>query len=143
MTDRKPDFYRVVRIMNGHREYLNSAHNWTRDTSSAWSYETKSHAASASDARPGTRIVPVYVKVTRKPKLHDFGWALRRMREGKKVARASWYNGSHIPHENSIGANMGLFGVVRADTEGNSRTCVSMSDLLATDWQLYEPEATP
>lgn len=86
MTTRTPDFYRVVRIMNGHREYLNSAHDWTRHASSAWSYESKHQAASASDPRPGTRIVPVYVKVTRKPKrYHGIAWAAKQDQLGMAV----------------------------------------------------------
>lgn len=60
------------------------------------------------------------------PVVHDFGWALARMREGKKVRRASWVNGSFLRFN----------GYLVSDRE--SLPEVKTEHLLATDWQVVE-----
>lgn len=77
------------------------------------------------------RIVPVFTRTIRTNHGHGFGWALARMKEGKRVRRASWEN----PRDS--------FGI---DPEGeiifgrhmNTLSVLDASHILATNWELAE-----
>lgn len=133
MTDRKPDFYRVVRVRGGVREYMWS-HGWSVHARNAETFTPEladeMEHAERIEKKHGGRIVPVYVKVTRKPKLHDFAWALRRMREGKRVRRVGWSSYEYIWLADAA-LNRLAWNSDCAATVGNEA-------LFATDWQLYE-----
>lgn len=72
---------------------------------------------------------------------HDIGWAIDAMRMGCRVTRAGW-NGKgqwlalQVPDQDS---KMGLPYVYMYPVQGLRVpwTC-SQTDLLATDWELYE-----
>lgn len=134
MTDRKPDFYRIVRVSNGRRLYLGADEfHWfgndlfvnDHQERQILSYTHKAAAAALSRLSGcyPARIVPVYVKVTRKPKLHDFAWALKRMREGKRVRRASWGDAAVIRDGKLVWAS------------GSNFRTITDESVLATDWQ--------
>lgn len=126
-----PDFYRVARDgIDGVREYADGNCGWTREMSRAALYKDKYTAERERDRyATKTRIVPVRVKATKVPRQHDFGWALRRMREGKRVRRASW---------GPIACRQMFDGALAS--EAKYPTTVTSEDAFATDWQLYEPE---
>ena len=64
--------------------------------------------------------------------VHDFGWALQRMRAGKKVRRKVW-PGNHFYEEVTVGGGRGL----KTD-RGGEATLICTGDALATDWEVVE-----
>lgn len=135
MTTRTPDFYRVARIKDGERQYWCEAGHWSNKSASSWQFQKRNDAVQRSHAGMSNHahVVPVYVKVTRKPKLHDFGWALRRMREGKRVRRVGWYSKWYTELD---GATFRLTRVPGPTLPWSADS----DDAFACDWQLYEPE---
>lgn len=138
MTDRKPDFYRVVRIYNGSREYMARLGTWASQPCFASLFSTIEQAR--HHVLRGERVVPVYVKVTRKPRTHDFAWALRRMREGKRVRQRAWLNPKRfweIARANTKYETIMTNGGGESN-DGTTRWGIEAdgSDLLATDWEL-------
>lgn len=134
MTDRKPDFYRVR-----FGEHLWATGDYRTHSNCVGYAKVFMRETEAQDfvTTTGGRIVPVYVKVTRKPKLHDFAWALKRMREGKRVRRAGQI--THYICAKSYGGDL-LPNCIRYN---GPRGCgdvddITTQDLTATDWQLYE-----
>jgi hypothetical protein len=128
MTDRKPDFYRVkFGRLWATGDYR--THSGCVGYAKVFMRETEAQDFTAAQ---GGRIVPVYVKVTRRPKLHDFAWALRRMREGKRVRREAWRSGYHIFVKYDV--------LCDGNPSTRPRYDVAGSNVLALDWQLYEPE---
>ena len=58
---------------------------------------------------------------------HDFGWALARMREGQKVRREAWVNGSWLKIDGE--------SIV---TDHARAVDLHISNMIATDWQVVE-----
>lgn len=102
-------------------------------------HDLHSHAKSLSDIKRASG------------ELHDIGWAVQSLKEGKKVARAGW-NGKNMFLYLSPGFNPGgEFRVHSADFKTTAflpyvamktvdGTCVpwlcSQTDLLAEDWEV-------
>lgn len=129
-----PDFYRIVRVSNGRRLYRGSPGHWfdpkTGDADKIESFPSRAEAeAQMKNAWQG-RIVPVRIIIR---KLHGFGWALKRMREGKAVRRACWAKGSYVfSSPEGLG---GCIGGVRAESDPSTLTWWSVN---ALDWELSD-----
>lgn len=70
--------------------------------------------------------------------LHNIGWASRQLAAGKKVRRLSW-----AYKEQYLVMSGGTLSGCRPCSIGYQPwddPCLSVEDLLATDWELYEPE---
>lgn len=130
-----PDFYRVVRMWNGHREYASTADGWTRDRVYARSFP-KLEAANVGRIA-SERIVPVRVTVHKVPRQHDFAWALRRMREGKRVRRVGWAQDPSTDWHHVLYAFIKPCGnLFTADAHTHAMNSLRHFDLTATDWEL-------
>lgn len=143
MTDRKPDFYRV-RFAGSDptkRQYLirepSAGVTHSAAHAAGYLYLADAERALSKITAPGFRIVHVYVKVTRRPKRRDFAWALRRMREGKRVRRAG--QSTHYLCAKSYGGDL-LPNCIRYNGPGGCGDVddITTQDLTACDWQLYE-----
>lgn len=87
---RTPAFWRVVRDFSGVRQYRGDC-GWTQCAALAMNFLSPGEAqAYLNRTLPGERIVPVYHRVVKKPKSHGIGWAVARLKEGKRVRRREW-----------------------------------------------------
>lgn len=72
---------------------------------------------------------------------HDFGWALRHLRNGKRVARAGW-NGKGMWLElqrPDLGSKMTLPYIYMKTACGNLVPWLaSQTDMLSEDWEVAE-----
>jgi hypothetical protein len=98
MTVRKPDFYVMKREgLDGVPEWFTfdaDGHVWDYQLTLRHRFVTEADAAKIAK-KYGGRVVPVFCTSKRaEPKMrgHSFSWALARMKEGKRVRRASWEN---------------------------------------------------
>lgn len=87
---RTPAFWRVVNVTCGKKTYRAEG-GWAANVSQATSFITDEEAKPYCTTPYGkTRIVPVYHRVVKKPKGHGIGWAVARLKEGKRVRRREW-----------------------------------------------------
>lgn len=133
-SKRQPDFFRVVRRVPA-REYASTEGGWTTDLHEAVTFATE------SEARYGLllseRVVPVYVKVVRKPKLHDFAWAMAQMqRHGKRVTYIGLGDGWYYEYRPKVG-QYGSLWLVSPNSETRADGACEYKMGLKT-WQLYE-----
>ena len=82
---RTPAFWRVV---NRKGEYF-SCGDWSPSVTDATIYEKEAHAL--HDAKQlNAKVRPVKHSIVKKPKRHGIGWAVARLKEGKRVRRRGW-----------------------------------------------------
>lgn len=91
----------------------------------AASYDQKVDAGFASE----TKIVPVFARTIKVKRGHSFSWALARMKEGKRVRRASWMRDS------ALRLNIGTMQFVY---DGGAVGHITDAYALAQDWELAE-----
>ncbi|MCH9836400.1 hypothetical protein K0U83_12095 [bacterium] len=121
----------VVKLPNG--TYLNRSHTGWTDAVSADRFRNSANAVRVVETiqHKGAYASPIFTRTTKLKRGHGFGWALARMKEGKRVRRASWEN----PRDS--------FGI---DPEGeiifgrhmNTLSVLDASHILATNWELAE-----
>jgi hypothetical protein len=84
--------------------------------------------------------------------MSDFGWAIKQIKEGKKVARNGWngkgmfiflvhpidfeYNGNFCPHIDMTEETLDSVGFMTADSKVLIGWLASQSDMLSEDWEL-------
>lgn len=120
-TKRVPAFWRVVRDIEGRKQWRHiDGVNWCMEIGAARTFVRECDAKRFADSR--SHVVPVYVTVRQVKRGHDFGWALKRMREGKRVRRATWTDD---------GSRWSLHTV-------ESSVTLPRDAILATDWVLTE-----
>lgn len=128
MTDRKPDFW-VIKSNGADMGYFERPGVWTRNKKTRARFSTEGEAIAV--AYTG-RVVPVYCTSKRaEPKMRErsSSWALARMKEGKRVRRASWMRDS------ALRLNIGTMQFVY---DGGAVGHITDAYALAQDWELAE-----
>jgi len=73
------------------------------------------------------------VRTTKKPKTHDWNWAQKQLRKGKKVRRLDW-------ETQDLRLEASRWGEIRVVTGySDNKFIYNTPDCTATDWALYEP----
>lgn len=125
---RTPAFWRVVNVTCGKKTYRAEG-GWAANVSQATSFITDEEAKPYCTTPYGkTRIVPVYHRVVKKPKGHGIGWAVARLKEGKRVRRRGW--GAVSCYVQMVAGVMNF--------AGPNASGFFPSDVMSRDWELAE-----
>lgn len=84
---RTPAFWRVVMLCEGKRMYW-ASNGWSVHVKAAKCFDR--FELDAFMKHTCGKAVPVYHRVVKKPKFHGIGWAVARLKEGKRVRRREW-----------------------------------------------------
>ena len=116
--------YRVIRYFNGVREYYSRVMVWNPMPV----YADALYRSGADEVvRNNPGAIRVLITIKRVEKKRSFAWALRRMREGKKVYRTQWGTGSWCSVDSDEKCFTGCNGTFES---------LDYESLLATDWEI-------
>ena len=119
----------VVKLPNG--TYLNRSHTGWTDAVSADRFRNSANAVRVVETiqHKGAYASPIFTRTTKLKRGHGFGWALARMKEGKRVRRAQW--SPEQWWENGV-------QVAFQTNDARRFENVSYTNMMADNWELAE-----
>lgn len=127
---RTPAFWRVVKYdVDDVRIFYASQPAWTSSPQMSVCFGSLQNAKDVAFSYGG-KVVPVYHRVVRKPKGHGVGWAVARLKEGKRVRRRGWGGSPSSDYVQLVLGQLMINGGTPYETWGG--------DLLGQDWELAE-----